>query len=261
VPVLETNFPGFPDNRMKMDICSVFSLCLKPRGERTAKADVCNSGQKAHFVRHPVCCSEEPMTLPGHPVTDRRIQKTQNLLREALVSLIHEKNYDAIVVKEILDRANVGRSTFYTHFRDKDELLVSGIHDMLRSLQSTKPPSPAKLYERIIWFSLPIFEYHDQHRRNGEAKIGARGRAILHEHLQKVLADLIADDVRKDLRGRRKTAVQIPPDLLVQHVASTFIQVLNWWMESRSLLPAKEVNDLFRALILPTLAATWETKG
>lgn len=62
---------------------------------------------------------------------DRRIQKTLKLLREALVSLIAEKPYDSIVVKEILDRANVGRSTFYTHFRDKDELLSSGIHDML----------------------------------------------------------------------------------------------------------------------------------
>jgi AcrR family transcriptional regulator len=198
------------------------------------------------------------MRLPRKRVTDRRVQKTQNLLREALISLIHEKNYDAIVVKEILDRANVGRSTFYTHFGDKDELLVSGIHDMFRSVQSTKLPSPAKRYERIIWFSLPIFEYHDQHRRTGEAKIGTRGRAILHEHLQKVLADLIADDVRKYLQGRRKTAVQIPSDLLVQHLASTFIQVLNWWMESRSPLPAKEVNELFRALILPTLVATWE---
>jgi len=198
------------------------------------------------------------MRLPRKRVTDRRVQKTQNLLREALISLIHEKNYDAIVVKEILDRANVGRSTFYTHFRDKDELLVSGIHDMLRSVQSTKQPSSAKRYERMIWFSLPIFEYHDQHRRTGEAKIGTRGRAILHEHLQKVLADLVADDVRKYLQGRRKTAVQIPSDLLVQHLASTFIEVLNWWMESRSPLPAKEVNELFRALILPTLVATWE---
>ena len=57
-------------------------------------------------------------------VNDRRIQKTKNLLHQALGSLIREKPYDAIVVKEILDRANVGRSTFYTHFRDKDELLV-----------------------------------------------------------------------------------------------------------------------------------------
>ena len=198
------------------------------------------------------------MTLPGKRVKDRRIQKTQSLLREALVSLIREKNYDSIVVKEILDRANVGRSTFYTHFRDKDELLVSGIHDMLRSVQSTGPPSSAKRYEKIIWFSFPIFEYHDQHRHAGEARMGTRGRAIIHEHLQKVLAELIADDVRKDLQGRRNTAGQIPPDLLVQYVASTFILVLNWWVESRSPLPSKGINDLFRALILPTLAATWE---
>src|SRR6516164_2810623 len=50
---------------------------------------------------------------------DRRIEKTQALLHEALGALIREKPYDEIVLKEILDRANVGRSTFYTHFRDK----------------------------------------------------------------------------------------------------------------------------------------------
>lgn len=196
--------------------------------------------------------------FPGKRVKDRRVQKTQNLLREALGYLIREKNYDSIVVKEILDRANVGRSTFYTHFHDKDELLVFCIHDMLRSVQSKGQPSSAKLYEKIIWFSLPIFEHVDQHRRTGEARMGTRGRAIIHEHLQKVLAELIADDVRKDFQGRRKTGGQIPPDLLVQYVASTFILVLNWWVESRSPLPPKEVNDLFRALILPTLAATLE---
>jgi len=194
--------------------------------------------------------------VPGKRVKDRRIQKTQALLREALVSLIHEKPYDAIAVTEILERANVGRSTFYTHFRDKDELLTSGIHDMLGSVQSAALPSSAKRPERIIWFSLPIFEYHRQHRRTGEAKMGARGQAIIHEHLRRVLAELIADDVRKEYRGRRKAAGQISPDLLVQYVASTFILVLNWWVESRSPLPPNEVNDLFRELILPTLATT-----
>ena len=87
--------------------------------------------------------------MPEQQVKDRRVQKTQGLLREALVSLIHEKSYNAIAVKEILDRANVGRSTFYTHFRDKDELLVSGIHEMMRSLHSAGLPSPAKGYEKI----------------------------------------------------------------------------------------------------------------
>jgi AcrR family transcriptional regulator len=202
--------------------------------------------------------SEGNVMLRGKRIKDRRVQKTQKLLRDALVSLIHERGYDSIVVKEILDRANVGRSTFYTHFRDKDELLVSGIHDMLRSVQSAEPPSSAKPYERIIWFSVPIFEYVHQHRLTGEARMETRGRVSLHEHLQKVLAELIADDVKQDFQGLRKPAGQIPQDLLVQYVASTFILVLNWWVETKSPLTPKEVNNLFRALVRPTLAAVLE---
>jgi hypothetical protein len=69
-----------------------------------------------------------------------------------------------------------------------------------------------------------------------------RAQAILHERLQKVLAELIGDDVRQEFQGRRKTAGQIRADLLVQYVASTFILVLNWWVESRSPLAWKEID-------------------
>jgi AcrR family transcriptional regulator len=191
-------------------------------------------------------------------VKDRRVQKTRTLLHEALVSLIREKPYDEIVVKEILDRANVGRSTFYTHYRNKDELLASGIHDMLGAVHVTGQPMSGKMYERIIRFSLPVFEHIHRHRQAGGAGMGSRGRAIIHEHLLKVLADLIADDVGKVFYGGRKTTGQVPLDLLVQHVASTFVLVLNWWAESDSPLCPKEVNQLFRALIIPTLSAYLE---
>jgi len=185
---------------------------------------------------------------------DRRVARTQRLMRDALHSLIRERDYDSVAVKEILDRANVGRSAFYTHFRDKDELLASSIYDILGSVPSSH--SKAADGERILWFSLPIFEHHERHRRPGELRLGPRGRAILHRKLQNVLAEMIAEDVGKSFRGRRKTAGRIPQDLLVQYVASTFILVLNWWVESRNPLPAEEVNDLFRALILSTLAST-----
>jgi AcrR family transcriptional regulator len=194
--------------------------------------------------------------LAGKRLTDRRIEKTQNLLRQALVSFIHEKPYDTITVTEILERANVGRSTFYMHFQDKDELLASGIHDILTSAKPKSSRASDKRPERIIWFSLPIFVYLYQHRRTGEARMGSRSRRIVHEHLRKVIAQSIADDLREQCQGRRKAAGQISPDLLVQYVASTFILVLNWWVESRSPLTPNDVNDLFRALILPTLTAT-----
>jgi AcrR family transcriptional regulator len=196
------------------------------------------------------------VTQPRQQVRDRRVQKTHRVLRDALDSLIREKSYDSIAVQEILDRANVGRSTFYAHYRGKDELLVSRIHDMVEPVRTTELASPAGRHERILSFSLPIFEHLDRHRRAGEGRMGTRGRAILHEHLRKVLAELVADDLRKDLQTRRKAAGKIPSDLLVQYVTSTFIIVLNWWVESRSRLSPTEVNDLFRALVLPTLAAT-----
>ena len=192
---------------------------------------------------------------PEKRVKDRRIQKTQALLHEALGTLIREKPYDEIVLKEILDRANVGRSTFYTHFRDKDELLASGIHEMLRAVHAADLPPSGKKDERIIRFSLPVFEHIHRHRQAGAAGMGTRGRAIIHEHLQRVLADQIAEDIGKVLQGRRKTTGQNPPDLLVQHIASTFVLVLNWWVESDSPLKPKEVNELFRCLTIPTLAA------
>jgi AcrR family transcriptional regulator len=193
--------------------------------------------------------------VAGKRVTDRRVQKTQTLLREALVSLIREKSYDSIAVKEILDRANVGRSTFYMHFKDKDDLLVSGIHDMLRSVHSTGLSSSANRHETLTSFSLPIFEYHDQHRHTGKDRMGTTGRAIVHEHLRRVLVNLIGDEAGKDDRRRRKAPDRLPSDLLVQYVASTFILVLNWWLETRSPLRPNDVNDLFRSLVLPTLAA------
>ncbi len=185
---------------------------------------------------------------------DRRIQKTEALLREALAALIREKSYDDIVVKEILDRANVGRSTFYTHFRDKDELLLSGIQDMLRSARPAGGGRvPAKPCDGIVWFSLPILEHIEKHRHTGGATMGPRGRRAMHEHLQHAITELIEDEVRTALR-RSRTAGHASPELLVRWIASTFVLVLNWWVESDSLLPAREADSLFRGLIEPSLA-------
>jgi AcrR family transcriptional regulator len=118
--------------------------------------NVSDNGQHTVFVQ--LASDRRSVKLAGDHVIDRRIEKTQSLLRQALVSLIHEKDYDAIAVKEILDRANVGKSTFYTYFRDKDDLLISGIHDILHRTDARRQPPAAEPYEKIFWFSTPIFE-------------------------------------------------------------------------------------------------------
>ena len=243
---------------MKLDICSVSIVRLIRAGLKNSETRHVQLRTKLNDLSGIFCREERKnMKVSEGPGRDRRIQKTVKLLREALVSLMHEKSYDAIAVKEILDRANVGRSTFYTHFRDKDELLACGIQELLRSAPSISA-SPATGYEKVIRFSLPFFEYHDRHLHKGGPRMGTGGRAIAHEHLQKAIVELITDDVGKSLKERRKTAGTIPQALLAQYVASTFILVLNAWGDSSSSRPSGEANDLFRALVLPTLAAAFE---
>src|SRR5947209_9574584 len=63
--------------------------------------------------------------------TDKRVRETRDALGDALLALIEEKHFDAITVQEVLDRAKVGRSTFYVHYRDKDDLFLSDVEEFL----------------------------------------------------------------------------------------------------------------------------------
>src|SRR5215218_7311101 len=125
------------------------------RWVKNSNAGMSDSGRIRRFVRHDG--REEAMRVQETRTKDRRIEKTRALLRGALGALIREKPYDDIAVKEILNRANVGRSTFYTHFADKDAMLLSCIHDLLRPARrggwgrATEKPQ-----EEIVRFSLPI---------------------------------------------------------------------------------------------------------
>ena len=71
------------------------------------------------------------------------------------------------------------------------------------------------------------------------------------------MAKQVAEDVKKHVQRRQKPSNKIPQDLLAQYVASTFILVLNWWVESRNPLPPKEADALFRVLVMPTLTAAF----
>ena len=195
------------------------------------------------------------MITRGKHIPDRRIQKTRHLLHEALGSLIREKPYGSIAVQEILDRANVGRSTFYTHFEDKDQLLVSGIRDLLRSAYPADLPASDDRCEAIMRFSLPVFKHIHGHLRTGAAEMGPQGRAAIHHHLRDVLVELIGHDVKLHLKRRTRTAGLIPPDLLVSFIASTFILVLEWWVDLKAPLSPTEIDDLFRALVAPTISS------
>jgi len=192
--------------------------------------------------------------MPTGKTVDRRIARTKRALLDALHSLISEKDYDSIVVKEILDRADVGRSAFYTHFSDKDDLLAHGIYDILGGLTSRHSQTGESRNDDPLWFSLLIFEHVDRRRRTTIHKLGPRGAAILHQRLNQVLVKLIDEQLRTGPRKQHKRADRISSDLLAQYLAGTFVLVLNWWIESTSQIAPHAVNELFRSLVPPSLA-------
>ena len=70
------------------------------------------------------------------PKQDRRILRTRDKLGDALIALMQEKDFDDITVQNVLDRAGVGRSTFYVHYRDKNDLFLSDVEDFLELTSS-----------------------------------------------------------------------------------------------------------------------------
>jgi AcrR family transcriptional regulator len=186
---------------------------------------------------------------------DRRVVKTERALRDALVSLVHEKHYESIAVREILERADVGRSAFYAHFRDKRDLLESGIQHMLRAAPPRRRSALPERFDKALWFSGAVFDYVGQHRHAHDDKIGRRGRAALHEHLKRSLIEEIENDVRACVHAAGGSQSRIPPRLLAEYIVTTFILILNWWVESRSTLTARDVDALFLSMVVPGLQA------
>ena len=174
------------------------------------------------------------------------------------MSLILEKKYKSITVQEILNRADVGRSTFYLHFRDKDELLFSGFHyleEFLESAQHVSTPAPGKSYERIIGFSLPMFEHAQEYRRVNRALLGSDAEAVVRRRIHSVLAGIVSRELRLEVRNRKNSDVRVSPELLAHFLVSTYISVLTWWLNSKNPVSPKEINLAYRHLVLPSLAS------
>src|SRR5215213_6428989 len=74
---------------------------------------------------------------PDTKKTDARVRRTRDALGDALITLMQEKPFDTITVQDVLDRAHVSRSTFYTHYSDKDDLLMSDVDEFFEALSMT----------------------------------------------------------------------------------------------------------------------------
>lgn len=184
---------------------------------------------------------------------DRRVQRTQQQLRGALISLIREKGFEALTVQDIIDRANVGRATFYAHFDNKEDLLVSGLEELRASLKERQREALARrttVDEKVFAFSHEIFAHTNEHRELFRAMAGKDGGAVVQRLWHKILLDLVRQDV-KTILPRDDTS--IPADALVQFLVGALFGLLMWWLDGKMRLSVEEVNELFRRLAVPAV--------
>src|SRR5690242_11331851 len=128
-----------------------------------------------------------------HFKNDRRSKRTRQSLGDALVELMLEKRFDEITVQDILDRANIGRSTFYAHYTDKEQLLMAQIKQMIHQLDAytTESGNP----HNDLQPSLELFRHVQQQRRLMQAFMWGQGAEMLIKGFQGQVSKIVAQNL------------------------------------------------------------------
>ncbi len=184
---------------------------------------------------------------------DARVQRTRELLLDALVQLLMERGYEKLTIQNLLDRARVGRSTFYAHFQSKDELLACSIERLRVGLTAhwrTAVQAKGRKTEPLT-FTLPFFQHLDSHRRIYHTTIGREHEHTVEQQMQRMLREL----VREDMEQQRVRAPVAAVDLATRYVVGTLWAVVMWWMDGNKSLTPEEINEIFQRMTFPGLEA------
>jgi len=171
----------------------------------------------------------------------RQVSRTREMLRSALMTLILEKGYESITIQDIVDRANLGRATFYTHFRDKEDLLLTsmkeGYQQLLARLEAERS-SPDELLSIEM-----VFEYAAANRELFLVILYGAGKTVIYQQAR----DFIAEQAKKQLQGRFGDPA-IPLDLAAMYFAGSLLSILVWWLEQGMPYTAAEMAAMLQIL-------------
>ena len=176
---------------------------------------------------------------------DERARRTRARLGSAFVALIHEKPIEDVTVQDVLDRASVGRSTFYLHFRDKNDLLLSQLEEFLENMSAAlsvrKEVSP-----RVV----PVAEMfaHIENQQEVYRILANAGRlGDFFDLAQGYFARSIEHRLRESRRIPR-----IPQDELAARasaLAGSLLSLLRWWLNSGAKKSPGEMDELFHRMV------------
>jgi len=178
--------------------------------------------------------------------TDPRIRRTHRILREALVSLILEKDYSAISIKEITERAEVAYITFFRHYNGIDELLMEvlqeGLAELLRHIATLagKSEDPANEVEGKL-----IFEYI--RKESDLFRILLKSQSV--SRIRKSVIQNIATMFQNSCGFLRPNSY-IPASIASNHMATSLLALIEWWLENKLSPPPAQMGKIYKALII-----------
>lgn len=202
------------------------------------------------------------MTLSTKNKTDRRIQRTRQALRAALLELIKEKDYDAISVEEITERANVGRATFYKRYKDKEDLLLEEFREMAHEkvqvlaeipfstwLQSEdvvdskekKPAPPLTILFEHIYENSGLYYILLKSERSSR----------IVERIRKIATEAVAAFVEAKTKADPIPFLfKVPIEFLAAFFSGALLSTIDWWLEEDMRHTPQEMTQLFQSLFL-----------
>jgi AcrR family transcriptional regulator len=154
---------------------------------------------------------------------DRRILKTQEALKTAVIELMSEKNFDDITIKDIADRANVSRGTIYLHYADKYDLLDKLIQEHINEMREICESTFEMDYKDA---NLPWFEYLERNYLFFSTMLASKGAPYFRSRFLEFLIEEFKDEV-DTTKGKNQG---LSEGVILQFIVSSYVGVVEWWI-------------------------------
>lgn len=185
--------------------------------------------------------------------SDRRVERTRELLQKALIELISESGYGTITIQDLVDRAKLGRTTFYLHYGSKDELFMS-CHEAMISELHFGPLYPISREELLSADVPPGVTSAYRHLSDARALLYPIFQGTDSPHILRRIRDRSAQEIEASLRNAFTEADSaIPIDVLASCLAGAQIALLQfalsqWRMEKRLAHTPEKLAQTFHRL-------------
>lgn len=182
---------------------------------------------------------------------DRRQRKTREAIFNAFILLLSKKNYNHITVGEIIEVANIGRATFYSHFETKDYLLKDlcvELFDHLFNTEKNEATDNHNIFHCDMHGSvfLHLFKHIKKNDNNIYKLLSSKNNELFLEYFKNEVRVLIIEHL-SDFEDRKPK--NIPEDFWINHITSTFIETLRWWIESKMKQTPETITEYFLLLV------------